>query len=175
MQVTLGLGSSPIFHGRVQPELSYIPNPGVADPFTYVLSTNYAERPIFLTFQLTTDDNAADRQVGLQLLDPTGNVVAAAPVASTQPASTNYLYSFLASLSSANAEEATVVVSPLFNFVIPDSYQLATSIANTQEGDQISGIVYYRDRYSTGPDGYPQGGFNLPGLEAFAVETLNQG
>jgi hypothetical protein len=175
VQVTLGLGSSPIAHGRVQSELSYLPKPAAASGFTYTLSTNYLERPIALGFELATDSNAANRQIGLQLQDPAGNFLAAVPVASVQTASLTWHYSFLASLSSASAVEATVVMSPLFNFVIPDDYSLVVTLTNHEVGDQISNILYYRDRFSTGPDGYPIGGYNLQDLAMREVVTLNQG
>jgi len=175
VQVTLGLGSAGIHPGRVQSELQYLDQPAVAEGFTYTLSTNYLERPIALGFQLVTDDTAPARQVGLQLRAPDGTFLAAVPVGDVQPASTTYLYSFLASLTTANSAEAGQIVSPLFNFVIPDDYSFTVTIANVGAADQISNIVYYADRFSTGPDGYPIGGYNLEDLEARAVVTANQG
>jgi hypothetical protein len=82
---------------------------------------------------------------------------------------------FLSQLSNASAVVGSVVISPLFNFVIPAAYQIVVAFSGGHVGDQISKIVYYTDRYSTGPDGYPQGGYNLPGLEAFETVALNQG
>jgi hypothetical protein len=175
MQTTLGLASSSINPGKVQPELSYLPEPAVHSGFTYEVSTAYYERPIALSFVLTTDGNAASRQIGLELLTPTGLVLAAVPVASPQAASLTYTYSFLAQLSNGNSVEAGVVTSPLFDFVVPSNYVLSVSLTNHQTGDQITNVCYYRDRYSTGPDGYPMGGFNLPGLAAFETATLDQG
>lgn len=175
MQVTLGLGSSSVRHGRVQPELTYLPEPAVATGFTYELSTAYNEWPIALAFTLTSDDNVAARQVSLQLLDPAGNLLSAVPVASTQAASLTYSYTFASWLSNPAAAAADVVISPFFAFVVPAAYQIVMGIANVQVGDQVSQALYYRDRYSTGPDGYPQGGFNLPGLEAWETAAIDQG
>lgn len=175
MQVTLGLGSHPITHGRVQPEQILIPKPAADTGFTYELSTAYNEWPTTLAFTLATDANAGNRQVALKLLDPAGNFVAAMPVASTQAASLTYEYCFLSQLSNASAVAGLVVVSPLFDFVIPAGYQIVCSFSGGHAGDQISQIVYYTDRLSTGPDGYPQGGYDLEQLAAREVVTLNQG
>ena len=175
MQVTLGLASGGAHPRRVQPELTYIKNPAAASGFTYVLSTNYAEWPIALSFELTTDANAANRQIGLSLLTPTGVVIAAAPVASVQTASLTWQYCFYSWLTNASAVVNKVVLCPFFPFVVPDDYSLAVTLTNHEVGDQISNIAYYRDRYSTGPDGYPMGGFNADDLAAFYVETANQG
>jgi hypothetical protein len=175
VQVTLGLGSHGLNHGRVQPEQTLIPEPAVETGFTYELSTAYNEWPTTLAFSLTTDSNAGNRQVSLTLEDPAGNFVAAVPVASTQAASLTYRYSFQSWLSNASTVVGGVVVSPLFNFLVPAGYQIVCAFSGGHAGDQISQIVYYRDRYSTGPDGYPQGGYNLEDLAAFYTETLNQG
>lgn len=175
MQVTLGLASAGINHGRVQSELSYLKSPAVATGFTYTLSTAYAEWPICLSFQLATDANAANRQIGLSLLTPSGVALASVPVGSVQAASLTYTYTFASWITSANAVQALKVISPFFPFVVPDDYSFAVTITNHEAGDQISNIAYYRDRYSTGPDGYPMGGYDLAELEARAVETLNQG
>ncbi|HTR78227.1 MAG TPA: hypothetical protein VMH39_08960 [Gemmatimonadaceae bacterium] len=174
MQVTLGLSSSGIAHGRVQPELQYLPEPAVDSGFTYEIGTDYYERPIALAFTLVTDSNAATRQVALKLETPTGLTLAAVPIASGQTASLTYTYSFLAQLSNAQAVEATVVMSPLFNFVIPSLYSLVVTIANKQAGDQISNICWYSDRFSTGPDGYPMGGYSDDSLAAWAVSAASQ-
>ena len=175
MQVVVGLASGNARPQRVQSEQTYIPNPAVATGFTYTLSTNYNEWPIALSFELTTDANAANRQIGLQLLTPVGTVQAAAPVASVQTASLTWQYCFCSWLTNASAVVNKVVLSPFFPFVVPADYSFSVTITNHEAGDQISNIAYYRDRYSTGPDGYPQGGFNAENLEAFYVETLNQG
>ena len=159
MQVTLGL-ANPVFHGRVQPELLQpFPTVSAGAGWTYTVPTNYYERPIALSFVFETAAHAATRQVGLSLLDPGGAVVAAVPVASSQITTLTYTYSFVSQLSSAQAVEALVVISPLFNWVIPSSYQLAVTVANIYSTDQISAIRYYRDRFSTGKDGYPMGGY----------------
>ena len=130
MQVTLGLGSHPITHGRVQPEQILIPKPAADTGFTYELSTAYNEWPAAtLAFTLATDANAGNRQVALKLLDPAGNFVAAMPVASTQAASLTYEYCFLSQLSNASAVAGLVVVSPLFDFVIPAGYQIVLAVS----------------------------------------------
>lgn len=160
MQTTLGL-AAPVFYGRVQPELYHPADPAVASGFTYVVGTAYSERPIALSFVLTTDSNAANRQIGLALLDPFGAVVTAMPVASVQAASLVYTYSFDAQLSSPNAVQALKVLSPLMNWIIPPSYQIAVTIGSHQAGDQISVIRYYRDRFSTDPKDYEQGALDF--------------
>jgi len=165
MQVTLGL-AAPVFHGRVQPELDTLLTAAAGAGFTVPIGTNYYERPIALSFLLTTSNQAATRQVQLQLLDPFGVVVAAEPVASTQTASLAYTYSFLAQLATPSAVASLVVISPLFDFVIPSDYELSVGIVNVQTNDQISAIRYYRDRFSTGPDGYPIGGVDLDPYES---------
>ena len=175
MQVVVGLASGNARPQRVQSEQTYIPNPAADTGFTYTLSTNYNEWPIALAFELTTDSNAGNRQVGLKLETPSGIVQAAAPVASVQAASLTYTYVFASWLTSPVAVEASVVLCPFFPFVVPADYSFVVTIGGSHAGDQISNIAYYRDRYSTGPDGYPQGGFNAENLEAFYVETLNQG
>jgi len=175
MQVTLGLGSHPITHGRVQPEQILIKSPAAATGFTYELTTAYNEWPTSLAFQLATDSNAGTRQVSLKLLDPSNNLVAAMPVASSQAASLTYEYVFLSQLSNASAVVGSVVISPLFNFVIPAAYQIVVAFSGGHVGDQISKIVYYTDRYSTGPDGYPQGGYDQDDLLAWSTALANQG
>jgi hypothetical protein len=163
VQTTLGL-AAPVFYGRVQPELYKGTNPAVATGFTYVVGTDYSERPTALSFVLTTDSNAANRQVGLALLDPAGATLAAVPVASVQAASLVYTYSFLAQLSSGSTVQALRVMSPLFSWIIPPSYQLAVTIGSVQAGDQITAIRYYRDRFSTDPKDYEAGGLDFDSL-----------
>jgi len=160
VQTTLGL-AAPVFYGRVQPELYAPADPSVATGFTYVVGTAYNERPISLSFVLTTDANAANRQIGLALLDPFGATVAAMPVASVQAASLVYTYSFLAQVTTPSAVQALKVISPLMNWIIPPSYQLAVTIGSHQVGDQISVIRYYRDRFSTDPKDYEQGALDF--------------
>lgn len=160
VQTTLGL-AEPVFYGRVQPELTYLPNPAVDTGFTIPIGDNYYERPIALSFKLVTDGNAANRQVALQLLTPTGLPLAAVPIASVQTASLTYVYSFLAQLTTATAVQALVVMSPLFSMIIPSSYSLAVTIGSKQAGDQVSNICWYRDRFSTDPKDYQLGGVDL--------------
>lgn len=159
-QTTFGL-AAPVFYGRVQPELSKIPQPAVATGFDYVIGTQYSERPIAFSFVLTTDSNTANRQVAVQLLTPALHVIAALPIASVQAASLVYTYTFMAQLSSATAVQALTVMSPLFNWVIPSSYIIRVSIASVQVGDQITQAHIYRDRFSTDPKDYEQGGLDF--------------
>lgn len=160
VQTTLGL-AAPVFYGRVQPELSKVTDPAAGAGFDYVVGTQYYERPIAFSFVLTTSSQAANRQVGLSLLTPAGEVIAAVPVASVQAASLVYTYSFLAQLTGANAVQALKVMGPLFNWIIPSSYIFRVSIGAVDAGDQISVIRYYRDRFSTDPKDYERGGLDF--------------
>lgn len=160
MQTTLGL-AAPVFYGRVQPELSKIADPAVATGFDYTVGVNYYERPIAFAFVLTTDANAANRQVTVQLLTPALHVIAAIPIASVQAASLVYTYTFMAQLSSATAVQALTVMSPLFNWIIPSSYIIRVGIGSAQVGDQITQAHIYRDRFSTDPKDYERGGLDF--------------
>lgn len=159
MQVSLGL-AAPVFHGRVQPELDRTISAAAGAGFIYEIGTAYYERLTALTFKLVTSAHAANRQVTLSLLEPDGTPLAVIPVAAVQAASLTYTYSFLPNVSAVNALEALTFLSPLFELIIPPSYAISVGIGNVDVGDQISNVRLYRDRFSTGPDGYPMGGYD---------------
>jgi hypothetical protein len=161
-QVTLGITARTFFHGRLQSEkYGPVTNPAAGAGFKVTIGTEYYEAWAALTFLLTTSSHAANRAVVLQLLDEASNVVAAIPAGSTQAASLGYTYSFVAGVGNVNAVEGLAVVSPMFPMVIPSSYSLNVAITNVDTADQISKIFGYRDRFSTGTDGYPVGGFSF--------------
>lgn len=163
-QTTLGIAAA-WGYGVVQPEETTITSPAADAGFTYTVGTNYYERPISLSFLLTSDSNAGNRQVALKLLNPFGVTVAAMPVASTQAASLAYEYCFMAQLSNASAVQNLTVISPLFGWILPSSYQLQVSFTGGHAGDQITKIVYYRDRFSTDPEDYTVGGVATTDVE----------
>lgn len=158
MQVTLGL-TDPIFHGRVQNELAVTLTAAAGAGFVYEVGTDYVERMDALAFELVTAATVANRQVILSLLDPNGAVLAAIPAGSVQAASLTHTYSFLRGVSQVNPVAGLVQLSPLFPFPIPPLYSLSVSIVAVAGADQIKNIRLYRSRFSTGPDGYPQGGY----------------
>lgn len=178
-QVTLGITSYPFFHGRLQTEELHVASPAAGAGFTYTIGTNYAEAFSCLSFQLVTSSHSANRAVVLNLLDPASNVVAAIPSGSTQAASLTYTYSFVRGLGNVNAVEGLTVCSPMFPMVIQPLYQLSVTIANVDTADQVSNIYGIRDRFSTGVDGYPVGGYDqeqFPDLwERFAVRAYPVG
>lgn len=166
LEVTLGL-AEPFTHGRVQPQASYVTTPAAGAGFTINVGGNYWERPVSLSFLLTSDSNAANRQVILKLTDGQGLTVAAIPAGSVQAASLGYQYTFMRGQTSELAVAGLNLLAPIFPHIVRSGWSISLAIVNVQVGDAITNIVWYRDRFSTGPDGYPIGAHNLSRVDGF--------
>lgn len=109
-----------------------------------------------IRFTLTTDANAAARQVCIRLTDANGNIYYGYCIQATQAASTIVTYDFTAGVGPTFLGAAALTVIPTTNVAgtanevqgtLPDNLQfsdatvLTTRIVNIQVGDQISAVV----------------------------------
>lgn len=93
-------------------------------------------------FTLTTDGNAANRQVCLVLKTGGGAVVSQSCAVGVQTASTTFSYDFGAGIGSSSSATSLEFLSTLpANFQLsPTATTLGTAISNIQVGDQISNV-----------------------------------
>lgn len=155
-QVTYGL-LEPFAHGRAFPELAALPNPAAGAGLLYKVGGAYWERPLFLTFTLTTSAAAANRAVVLELVDQDLRVVSAIAAAAVQTASLVRVYSYLHNVNQPVGPIGGVYTAPLPRTFIRPVWALRARIDAVQAADQISLATIYRERFETGPEGYPIG------------------
>lgn len=152
-EVTLGI-FAPIGHGRGFSELYAAPNPAANAGFTYSVEGGYWERLQSLSFHLSSDANAGNRQVTLTFKDPSGAVLASISPASVQAASLEYDYTFLPNITTAQAVAGLGLLSPLYGALLQPQWTAVATIATKQAGDQVSNIRIYRERFIVGPGGF---------------------
>lgn len=168
-QVTYGL-LEPFAHGRAFPELAALSNPAAGSGLLYRVGGAYWERPLFLTFTLTTSAAAANRAVILELVDQDLRVVAAVAPAAVQTAALARVYSYLHNVNQAAGPLGGVYTAPLPRTFIRPVWALRVRIDAVQAADQITLATLYRERFETGPEGYPLGAMD----ESSAVAALER-
>lgn len=149
--------TSEFAHGRAFSEVAPLADPAVATGFTYTVSGAYWERLAALAFVLTTDGNAANRAVLMRVKDATGATIATQPSAAVQVASKVYTYTYQPYATVATDTVNLVNLQPVPTCFLQPEFSVVVSIGAVQVGDQITAIRVYRERFDTGPQGYPLG------------------
>lgn len=155
-EATLGL-LAPFSHGRGFQETSVVTSPAAGLGFTITIPGKYYERVQALTFTLVTGSNAANRAVLLSVLDGNGNTVLSIPAAAVQTASLTRTYSYLANMSNCIGPIGGAYLSPAPALFLQPAQSLVVTIGAVDAADQISAIVFNRERFDTGPAGYEMG------------------
>lgn len=156
-QVPRGLLRS-LTHGLGFPESTLLAKPAAGGGLTYQISSRYWERLSALSFTLTTDGNAGNRTVLVLIEDQDGRVVAASSAGGTQAATLTRTYSFVDNASTAGAVAGTVFIAPLWDGFLRPGWRVVVVIDTVKAGDQLDNVVVTRERFLTGPEGYPEGG-----------------
>lgn len=152
-QYTLGLTRS-VGHGRAFSQLSPVPKPAVAAGFTIRISSPYWEMGDSLSFALVTDGNAADRFAVLSVKDGQGVTIAQMQTGAAITASKTGQVTFLGSFdSTVGATDGPLIANFPQVWLQPD-YSIVLAVTGIQVGDQINNIRWYRQRFTTGSDGY---------------------
>ena len=149
--------TSEFAHGRAFSEVAAVVDPAVASGFTYTVTGAYWERLSSLSFVLTTDDQAANRAVLLRVKDGTGATLIGVPTAAVQVASKVYTYSYWGDQAPATDTVGLVNAQPLPRIFLEPAFTVVVTIGAVQVGDQVTAIRVGRERFDTGPQGYPVG------------------
>lgn len=155
-EVTEGL-LQPFGHGTGYPEKVAPANPSAGAEFSYKVTGFYWERLVAVTLTLAAAGGGSARSVVLEVLDEDGGVLAAIPAAATQASGVSRTYTYLPNMNAVLGPIGTTFFSPLPLFFLQPTWKLVTSTLNKTSSDQFSAIRLYRERFSTGPDGYPIG------------------
>lgn len=158
-------------HGTGYPELKLLPNPAPGANLSYKVSGFYWERIAALTVELTTSNHAANRSLVLEVLDQDGGVLAAIPPAAVQTATQVRTYTFLPNMNTLLGPVGGVFFAPVPLFFLQPTWTIVTAVANIDANDQIGPVRLYRERFSTGPDGYPIGRTPVQPFRVPVVET----
>jgi hypothetical protein len=153
-------------HGRGFSEVVVVANPAVATGFTYTVSGQYWQRVASLSFVMTSDGNAANRQVLLVQRDASTAVLDASPPSAVQVASKAYTYVYRPNAAAINDTVSLVNVQAINPIFLPPLSTIVVTIGSVQAGDQISAIRFYMEKFDTGPAGPPT---------SMVMETMAQG
>lgn len=156
-QVPRGLLRS-LTHGLGFPETTELPKPASGGGLTYRIVGKYWERLSALTFVLTTSGVAGNRTVLVLIENEDGKVVAASSAGGVQAATLARTYSFVDNVNVAGALAGTTFIAPLWDGFLRPGWQVVVSIDTVKAGDQITDPLITRERFLTGPSGYPEGG-----------------
>jgi hypothetical protein len=149
--------TSDFAHGRAFSEVRVPANPAVATGFTYTVGSRYWERMAGLSFVMTSDSNAANRNVLLVVKDGSGAVLDAVSPAAVQVASKAYTYVYAQYAAAINDTVNLVNTQRLPTVFLQPAYTIVVTIGSVQAGDQVSAIRVYMEQFDTGPQGYPTG------------------
>lgn len=116
-------------------------NPAAGASFSFPLDGRYWWRLQAVTFTLTTDSNAANRYVSVQvpLVGPGILVLGAAAVVVTA-STTNQRYAGAVDRGDSEWNTGTDILFPLQDFPLLGGRSVNINIANVQVGDQLSAI-----------------------------------
>lgn len=143
--------------GRGTVEEFSIAAPGAATNLSRTTAQGYWERYISLFVLLTTDANAANRQLALEFQDGDGNVLGGTTAGGTQAASNTFRYYFGLWLYPNSTNNVARNVAPLPGLFLQPSWKLVSNVAAFQAGDTLTLIRGVVERYGIGPDGTPVG------------------
>lgn len=163
-QYTYGL-TQLLGHGHAFTQNLAVPDPAVSTGFTYRNDGLYWELIDVLSFQITTDSNAANRVVTLTVADgsniPLVEIVA--PAALT--ASKTGFYSYVANFSGNTGATDGPFLSFFPGLFLQPMFSVTAAIASKQAGDQLKNIRVNVERFVTGPEGY------LLGVKTVAADS----
>lgn len=144
-------------HGRAFTESFFGKSPAAGSGYSLTVSGAYYERFVGVTFVLTTSSAVANRSVYLSYVNPgTGTVLTAGPTA-LQSASVANTYSGTVGFGASDWNAGTPAYFGLPDLILPAGYQVQINVANIDTADQLSAIAFVRERFQTGPDGFPVG------------------
>ncbi len=156
MDVLHGL-TSEFAHGRAFSEVVPVPSPPAGAGFTYTVGANYWERLAGIAFVLTSDANAANRDVVLTVNSGGGVALDKVPPAAVQVASKAYTYVYAPFAPAVNDTTALVNTQRCPTIFLQPAFTVVVSITNVQVTDAVTAIRFYVERFDTGPQGYPVG------------------
>jgi hypothetical protein len=130
-------------------------NPAAGASFSLNLSGKYRHRLTHALWTLTTDGNAANRYVTLQLLGGDTNPVWINAAAVT--VSANSTQRFVGDINRGNSEWATNtdVLFPLSPMFLDGGLTLKINVGGIQVGDTLTLIRFTWEKYTTNPEPQP--------------------
>lgn len=136
-----------------RPASQFVPSPApaVGDGFTYTVPGTMDQEIVAVSFQLVTDDNAADRIAVFSFLDPDGNPYAPVGSAFTQAASLTTVYTFAVGIQQFGADDAANIGVPIPAVKMLSGYGVQVSLDAVQVGDQISGVRLLLNQWPVRP------------------------
>lgn len=137
--------------------------PAAHAPYHLPADFRYITLPVFLTFRLVCDANAANRFVTVDYADGNGNVYASSGTAAATIASATQDFAAEHDRTVGEHTAGSKVFMPLAHDYVRPGYTITINVANMQAGDQLSRIVWGLDRLPTGPRGYTLGAISHAG------------
>lgn len=143
--------------GRGTVEAVTFATPAAQANFTRTTASGYWERYISLFFLFTTDANAANRIIAIEVQDGDGNVVGGAAPSQVQTASLAGRFYGGFAYGTSNAAGVIRQAFALPQMFLQPSWKLVSNVANMQVGDTLTLIRAVVERFGIGPDGTPVG------------------
>ena len=152
---------TPFTVGRGYSEAVHIPAPAAGAVATYRVAGGDFERLRTISFQLVTAAAAANRIATVSILDQDAAVIArvAAPFLLTAAHTGRFLFGI--GVQQAGVNDGATINGLLPELFLQPGWSVVIGVTGVQAADQLSGIVLYRERFPTGPEGYEYG----PGVE----------
>lgn len=127
-------------------------SPAAGASYSHKFTGIYVTRIVSIVFKLTTDANAANRYVTVEVQGDNGNAFAVSAAAVVVTASTTG-QRFCGTIYRGTSEwnTGTDVLFPLTPIFIHGGDVLKINVASIQAGDQLSAIEIVGDRFSTDP------------------------
>lgn len=148
----------PYNYGRGNPEYVSVATPAAASNASFTVDGKFAIRVIAARLSITTDANAANREVTLDFIDARGvtrarNGGGTVVTANTTAALFDWNYQLGTATSVTNGSRF-LPLAPLFLY---PGFVVTFAVSNKQAADQISGLSLWIEQFPTGPRGYVLG------------------
>lgn len=149
--------TSAFSHGRAFSETLVGESPAAGAGYKLTVTGAYAERFMAVRFSLTSSSSAANRIVTVDYVNPGTGIFASAGPTAVQVASLTNLYNGMVGFGASDWNTGTSAFFSLPNWILLPGYQLQINVSGIQAADQLSGITLLRERFQTGPEGFPLG------------------
>lgn len=133
--------------------------PAAGQPALYEVGGTYWERLVTVSFRLVAAGAAANRVARVTILDQDSRIVALHRAPFQIVATNTADFTFGVGLQQAGAVSAPSMNAPLASLFMQPGWSVAITADAIQAADQLSRVLIYRERFPTGPEGYPMGGF----------------
>lgn len=108
-------------------------------------------------FTLTTSSHAASRSVTVDYAYKESGIFASAGPTVLQTASGTGVYNGMVGFGTSDWNTGTPAFFSLPNIILLPGQQLQINVANIDTADTLTAITFVRERFQTGPQGFPLG------------------